>query len=75
MRPGKERAAVRARTMLYLPALLDHVDELTAAAEPLHRRPQPVPSRRRGPRPVDRDPPPPGTAGGSRDTTTPAVSR
>ena len=34
MGPGKERAAVRARIMLYLPALLDHVDELTAAAEP-----------------------------------------
>ena len=39
MGPGKERAAVRARIMLYLPALLDHVDELAAAAS------SPVPPR------------------------------
>lgn len=42
MRPGKERAAVRARIMLYLPALLDHVDELATAIE------QPPPPRPAG---------------------------
>lgn len=32
MGPGDERARVRARIMAYLPALLDHLDELTATA-------------------------------------------
>lgn len=34
MRPSQDRAALRARLMLYLPALLDHVDELAAASAP-----------------------------------------
>jgi hypothetical protein len=75
MRPGKERAAVRARMMPYLPAPLDHVDELAVAIERPRGRVRPVASG------VD-DPCPPGggpTAGRAsavrpRDTATGPVS-